>query len=67
MKEREERRPEAAGGVKGLFDPADAIILLLDHQSGLLQTVKDIGVAELRGRPVSSRRSGPNAARRSSP
>ena len=31
-----------------LFDPADAVILLLDHQSGLFQTVKDISVSELR-------------------
>lgn len=32
----------------GLFDPQDAVILLLDHQAGLFQTVKDISVAELR-------------------
>jgi nicotinamidase-related amidase len=31
-----------------LLDPADSVILLLDHQSGLFQTVKDISVAELR-------------------
>jgi nicotinamidase-related amidase len=31
-----------------LLDPGDALVLLIDHQSGLLQTVKDIGVAELR-------------------
>src|ERR687895_2363969 len=37
-----------AGLAKGLLDPDDAIICLLDHQSGLFQTVKDIGVAELR-------------------
>ena len=24
-----------------LFDPNDSLILLLDHQAGLLQTVKD--------------------------
>jgi hypothetical protein len=30
------------------MDPADAVILLLDHQSGLFQTVKDIAVADLR-------------------
>jgi nicotinamidase-related amidase len=35
-----------------LIDPADAIILLLDHQSGLFQTVKDIDVAELRTNTV---------------
>jgi nicotinamidase-related amidase len=41
----------AQHGVKGknpLFDPKDAIILLLDHQTGLLNTVKDLGVQEMR-------------------
>ena len=37
---------------KALFDPEDAVILLLDHQAGLLQTVKDIGVLELRTNTV---------------
>jgi nicotinamidase-related amidase len=36
-----------SGGV-ALLDPADTVILLLDHQSGLFQTVKDIPVADLR-------------------
>lgn len=36
------------GGGAALIDPADAVILLLDHQSGLFQTVKDISVADLR-------------------
>jgi len=36
------------GGGKGLFDPTDTVLLLLDHQAGLFQTVKDISVAELR-------------------
>ena len=36
------------GGGAALFDTSDAVILLLDHQSGLFQTVKDIGVDELR-------------------
>jgi nicotinamidase-related amidase len=31
-----------------LIDARDAAVLLLDHQTGLFQTVKDIGVAELR-------------------
>jgi nicotinamidase-related amidase len=31
-----------------LINPADTVILLLDHQSGLFQTVKDISLAELR-------------------
>ncbi|MEW5684466.1 MAG: isochorismatase family protein [Pseudomonadota bacterium] len=36
------------GGGAALMDPADTVILLLDHQSGLFQTVKDIPVADLR-------------------
>ena len=41
-----------SGGGQALFDPNDSVLLLLDHQSGLLQTVKDIGVAELRTNTV---------------
>ena len=37
-----------SGGGQALLDPSDTVILMLDHQSGLFQTVKDIGVAELR-------------------
>jgi len=37
-----------SGGGEMLMDPSDTLILLLDHQSGLFQTVKDIPVAELR-------------------
>ncbi|WP_454716685.1 isochorismatase family protein [Caulobacter segnis] len=37
-----------SGGGAALIDPADAVILLLDHQAGLFQTVKDIPVADLR-------------------
>jgi len=36
------------GGGQALLDPADTVILLLDHQTGLFQTVKDISVSELR-------------------
>jgi nicotinamidase-related amidase len=36
------------GGGKALLDPTDTALLLLDHQAGLFQTVKDISVAELR-------------------
>lgn len=36
------------GGGAALIDPADTLVLLLDHQSGLFQTVKDIPVADLR-------------------
>jgi nicotinamidase-related amidase len=38
----------APGGGKALLDPTDTLFLLLDHQSGLFQNVKDIAVAELR-------------------
>src|ERR1044071_301276 len=31
-----------------LLDPNDTVMLLLDHQTGLFQTVKDVPVAELR-------------------
>jgi len=38
----------STGGGKALINPADTLMLLLDHQTGLFQTVKDIGVMELR-------------------
>lgn len=37
-----------SGGGQALIDPSDTVILLLDHQAGLLQTVKDVPIAELR-------------------
>src|SRR5258706_1838276 len=40
-----EHEPSAG---KALIDPTDTVLLLLDHQSGLFQNVKDISVAELR-------------------
>ena len=42
----------STGGGKALINPADALILLLDHQAGLFQTVKDIGVMELRANTI---------------
>src|SRR5215475_7441333 len=36
------------GGGKALLDPTDTVLLLLDHQSGLFQNVKDVPVAQLR-------------------
>src|SRR6478736_7440102 len=36
------------GGGKALLDVTDVVLLLLDHQSGLFQNVKDISVAQLR-------------------
>jgi nicotinamidase-related amidase len=38
----------STGGGQALLDPSDSVILLLDHQAGLFQTVKDIAVADLR-------------------
>src|SRR5262249_41995199 len=35
-----------------LLDPADTVILLLDHQNDLFQTVKDVPLAELRTNTV---------------
>jgi nicotinamidase-related amidase len=36
------------GGGRALLNPSDTLLLLLDHQSGLFQTVKDIQVDDLR-------------------
>ncbi len=45
------RQPsEAARGV--LLDPSDTVVLLLDHQTGLFQTVKDVPIRELRANAV---------------
>ena len=41
-------RSTPAPAAKTLLDPDDTVVLLLDHQSGLFQTVKDISVSELR-------------------
>lgn len=41
-----------SGGGAALIDTSDAVILLLDHQSGLFQTVKDISVTELRNNTI---------------
>ena len=38
----------APGGGRALIDPTDTALLLLDHQTGLFQNVKDITIAELR-------------------
>ncbi|MDX2131358.1 MAG: isochorismatase family protein [Planctomycetota bacterium] len=35
-----------------LLDPNDTVVLLLDHQTGLFQTVKDVPLAELRSNTV---------------
>jgi nicotinamidase-related amidase len=41
-----------SGGGAALLDTSDTVILLLDHQSGLFQTVKDISVTELRNNTI---------------
>jgi len=45
-------RQPTPGARAALFDPADTVMLLLDHQTGLFQTVKDVPVAELRNNTV---------------
>ncbi len=40
------------GGGQTLLDPNDSVLLLLDHQSGLLQTVKDVSITDLRRNTV---------------
>ena len=36
------------GGGKMLLDPNDSVLLLIDHQTGLFQTVKDVPIDDLR-------------------
>ncbi|MFL5358565.1 isochorismatase family protein [Archangium sp.] len=45
------RQPSAAAA-KVLLDPNDTVLLLLDHQTGLFQTVKDVPLPELRANTV---------------
>ncbi|MGH8248648.1 MAG: hydrolase [Gammaproteobacteria bacterium] len=40
--------PANFNGQKPTIDPNDAVMLLIDHQSGLFQTVKDMPMTELR-------------------
>jgi nicotinamidase-related amidase len=40
------------GGGAALLDASDTVFLLLDHQAGLFQTVKDVPIAELRSNVV---------------
>jgi len=41
-----------SGGGKALMDVDDVALLLLDHQTGLFQTVKDVTIAELRANVI---------------
>src|SRR5688500_5564422 len=45
------RQPTQAAA-EALFNPNDAVLLLLDHQTGLFQTVKDVPLAELRANTI---------------
>jgi nicotinamidase-related amidase len=40
------------GGGQALLDTSDSVILLLDHQAGLFQTVKDVPLIDLRANVV---------------
>jgi nicotinamidase-related amidase len=40
------------GGGQALLDPSDTVLLLLDHQTGLFQTVKDVPITDLRANTV---------------
>ena len=41
-----------SGAAGPLLDPADVVVCLIDHQTGLFQTVKDIAVRDLRANTV---------------
>ena len=45
------RQPSDAARA-ALLDPNDTVLLLLDHQTGLFQTVKDVPVGELRANTI---------------
>ncbi len=44
--------PANFNGQKPVIDPRDAVMLLIDHQSGLFQTVKDMPMPELRANAI---------------
>src|SRR5262245_25132037 len=45
-------QPLSEAANRALLDPKDSIMLLLDHQTGLFQTVKDVPVRDLRANTV---------------
>jgi nicotinamidase-related amidase len=45
------RQPTAAAR-EALLDPNDTVVLLLDHQTGLFQTVKDVPLRDLRANTI---------------
>lgn len=40
--------PANFNGAKPIIDPANAAMLLIDHQSGLFQTIQDMPFTEVR-------------------
>ncbi|WP_257541453.1 hypothetical protein [Sphingobium sp. CFD-1] len=42
--------PANFNGSRPIIDPDDSVMLLIDHQSGLFQTVGDMPMPELRSR-----------------
>ena len=44
--------PANFNGRKPVIDPTDAVMLLIDHQSGLFQTVKDMPMTTLRAHAI---------------
>ena len=48
MSDRQNSAASSTAKTLGLLDPDDSVLVLLDHQAGLFQTVKDISIAELR-------------------
>src|ERR1700751_4827239 len=45
-----DRRRQIMSNNNHLIDPADSVLLMVDHQSGLLQVVEDVNIRELRTR-----------------
>ena len=43
--------PANFNGARPVIDPSDAVMLLIDHQSGLFQTVTDMPMTTLRAHP----------------
>ena len=46
------RQAPSAAVADALLDPSDTVVLLLDHQTGLFQTVKDVPLRDLRANTV---------------
>jgi hypothetical protein len=44
--------PANFNGAKPIIHPSNAVMLLIDHQSGLFQTIKDMPFTEVRANAV---------------